>query len=318
MKITNVRIFADRISDPIVLSFRDPSSQLPYTVKSIRGLDADDINRRFYTSAIEGTTLEELGSDPVLFHELFLDQRQLVVFVGLNPDWEDEETYSDLRDRLYKMIASSRSGKLKLQFFDGETGKAQIEGYISKFEAGLFSRSPEVQFTIDCPDPFLRGINPVTWVRTEQMPVQNANGYTVIDDVSTAPHGMTIKISCQGALQYIDVKGGHRTAEGADLELILPGSEGWDFQIKRFGSEDLFTTDDEVIIQNEFKGKVVSRKRGINLLYLADRLSRRSLWPMMFPGENKYWIRDHNSRTYPTLAWCRFETVTYRHAFWGI
>lgn len=150
MKLTSIEIHPTGSSEIAVLSFRDPGSVNPYNVKGITGLDAEAIVPKHYK-----------GSGSSNFYHMSLENREIAFRIGLNPRFSEYDTYSDLRDALYKMIASSRTGKLQLQFKNGIEVVAAISGSISKFETPLFDKTPEVQITITCDEPMLKALDPV-------------------------------------------------------------------------------------------------------------------------------------------------------------
>lgn len=152
MKLTSVEIHPENSSNILVLSFRDPRRNNPYNVKTIIGLDADQIVPRFYGVS---------GNSTSKFYELSLENREIIVSVELNPNFTDSESYSDLRDELYKMISSSRTGKVQLQFKNGVEVLAAISGFVSKLESPHFERTQTVQITIKCDEPMLKAVTPV-------------------------------------------------------------------------------------------------------------------------------------------------------------
>ncbi len=100
---SSVELHPANSSDVCVLSFRDPTHANPYNVKEIIGLDADEIVPRFYG-----------GSGNSKFYNLLLEKREIVIRVELNPKFGEFETFSDLRDKLYRLIASSRTGIIQI------------------------------------------------------------------------------------------------------------------------------------------------------------------------------------------------------------
>src|SRR5690349_10437174 len=119
MKLTSIEIHPENSSDVAILSFRDPNTINPYNVKGITGLDADEIVPRSYG-----------GSGSFKFYNLSLLNREIVFKVGLNPRFSDHKSYSDLRDNLYRMISSSRTGKIQIQFKRGTDVIAVISGFV--------------------------------------------------------------------------------------------------------------------------------------------------------------------------------------------
>lgn len=150
MKITSVELHPSGSSDICVLSFRDPSRANAYNVKAMVGLDADSIVARYYKG---------LGSSKA--YNLSLEKRDVVIRIGLNPDFSQDETYSDLRDDIYRMIASSRTGLLQIQFKNDLAVLGVVSGFVQKVEAPHFQQEPEVQITVECLDPMIRGLDPI-------------------------------------------------------------------------------------------------------------------------------------------------------------
>ena len=158
MKLTSIEIHPDNSSNIIQLSFRDPKSINPYTVKNVTGLDGDTLNAR--TIAMQ---------------------------VGLNPSFL---SYSTLRDNLYKTIASSRTGLVELRFLNGTTIVAAISGFVSKLESPQFAKSQEVTLTVTCPDPLIRAKDR----KPESVLGAGLGALNIVDDDSTAPHGFIFQL----------------------------------------------------------------------------------------------------------------------------
>jgi hypothetical protein len=151
MKLTNITILPDGSSLGCDLSFRDPGRANPFNIKGVFGLDADQIVPRYYGSSgrtSEGS--EGSGSSVQNYYNLMLVKRDIVFRIELNPQFSNNESYSDLRDRLMKMIASSRTGAVTIQFKNENEIVAMTKGFIVKFEAATSTNSPEVQLSIVC------------------------------------------------------------------------------------------------------------------------------------------------------------------------
>lgn len=278
MKLTSVVIHPENSSESVELSFRDPRSVNPYNVKYIFGLDADEIIPTYYGASEDST-----------FYNLSLTKREIVVRIGLNPNFTQNQSYSDLRDALYKMIASSRTGKISLYFQNGVDVIAVISGFVSKFESPHFEKTQQVQLTINCVDPMLKALEPIDMVLTGLDPAE-----TVIEDVlSTAPHGFKFK------MDIVD-----------DIDSIIitdPNDDTWSFEIIPANG---FVTFDILNFSSEYNKKKLYITRGENTIQLADVITPGSIWPIIFPGENTF------SFTNPTaLVW---NKITYFPTYWGI
>jgi hypothetical protein len=278
MKLTSVELYPANSSNSISLGFQDLSRQNSYNVKSIDGLDADAITPRFY------------GPETNDFYDLSLDKRDIVLQVQLNPNYGQNQTISDLRDTLYKVIASSRTGKIQLQFKNEEYTVAAISGFVTKFEASHFEKNPEVQLTVKCDDPMLKALNPVTVSVT-------GLGFTravIVDDKSTAPHGFKFEIGVLGTITDT-------------ITITDPDDSAWHFSIAMgFG----MINGDTIVFSTDYKDRQLYVLRGLAKYYIGDWIGVDSVWPLIFPGMNTF------AFTHPTLlAW---HNLSYYPTYWGV
>jgi len=97
LQVDNVDLMSKNGLRAMNFGFRDPGNYLPYQVRSITGLDADEIINQFVGNP---------SNDDFGFHIPRLAKREVTMLLGLNPDWKTGATFSDLRDDLYKLIGS--------------------------------------------------------------------------------------------------------------------------------------------------------------------------------------------------------------------
>ncbi len=277
MKLTSVEIHPSNSSDVAVLSFRDPTANNPYNIKSIVGLDAEAITPKHYK-----------GSG-ISFYNMSLEDRDVVFKIGLNPRFGEYQSYSDLRDNLYKMISSSRTGKVQIQFKNGAEVVAEIFGFVSRLESPLFEKTQEIQITFNCDQPVLR--SPTASVVREDLVGAESDILTINDTVSTAPHGF-----------YFDVK------FLAHQGLFRIGDEEgtWFFEVDPSGG---FEIDDVFIFSSEQNNKSVYLKRGFIYTPIADKIYPGSVWPILFPGLNRFQINTD------LIQW---NQVWHYPAYWGV
>lgn len=276
MKLTSVELHADNSSDVIVLSFRDPKATNPYNVKGIVGLDAGDITPRTYGSSLN-----------TKFYNMLLQKRDIVIKVGLNPQFSNGVSYSDLRDNLYKKISSSRSGKIQLQFKNGLEVVAAISGFISKLEAAHFDKTQEVQITINCDEPMLKALDPVSFNVNDFNPAKTI----IFDDKSTAPHGFAFEMII---LQNIP-----------SLAFSDP-NDYWSFELIPLGG---FLTKDILHFSSEYNKYIYLVRNGL-IIHLADVVMPGSVWPILFPENNVLAFNKPSS-----VAWF---SVTHYPTYWGV
>jgi hypothetical protein len=278
MKLTSIELHPDGSSESYELSFRDPRRENAYNVKGIDGLDADEIVPRFYGTP--GSTA---------FYNLVMVNRTIAALIELNPRYELNESPASLRDNLYKMIASSRTGLVHIWFKEGTTVVATISGYVTKLEAPQFSQTPEAKITIDCIEPMLKAPDPVSLNVVGLDP-----SLTVIqDDISTAPHGFKFQISVD-----IDV---------SSLLIEDPDDSSWGFEVTPVTGFDI---GDVIHYSSEYNDKYLYVVRGGNIIHLADVIVAGSVWPVLFPGENKFTVANGAN-----LDW---DSISYYPTFWGV
>lgn len=81
---------------------------------------------------------------------LWSGKRNIVMALGLNPDWE-EQTVESLRLLLYSYFMPKQ--RVKLRFHNTHLPVCDIEGYVEDMPTNIFSKDPEIQVSIICPDP---------------------------------------------------------------------------------------------------------------------------------------------------------------------
>lgn len=275
MKITSVELYSQYSPDPLVLSFRDPASLNPFQATAIQGLDADEIIQRYYGS----------GGSGARFYDMRLLQRTLVMRVGLNPRWSLDESYSDLRDEVYRIISASRTGEVSLKFKNGSTVVAVISGFVSKVEASHFSKSPEMQITIKCNDPMFKSENAVSINMTPYDPLD-----TIVNDtVSTAPHGFHFSVIFPSPATTFTMTG-----------------DDWSFIVAPIGTT--FETGDILRCDSETNGKDLYITRGVTTIPLMDAVGAGSIWPILFPGANEFHLS----------APADWNSFTHYYTYWGV
>lgn len=279
MKLTSIEIHTADFSNVAVLSFRDPKSINPYNVKAITGLDLDTIVPMHYGST---------GASN--FYNQTLQNRVVVIQLALNPNYTTL-SYSDLRDALYKMISTSRSSLVQLQFKNLDETICAISGLITKFETTMFDKAQGVNITVQCTDPMLRALEPDTDVGA----VLTDSTISIIDDKSTAPHGVSFNL---GVVTYIP---SIKITDFSDLS--------WSFEVIPSGG---FLPDDEIIFSSEdnIRTLYISREGGTVTVQLADVITPGSIWPILFPGPNRMVISN--------MEYLYLNSMSYYPTYWGV
>jgi hypothetical protein len=208
----------------------------------------------------------------------------------LNPNYELDETISDLRDALYKIISSSRTGKLTLNMNASGTTVAKTAGFVTKFEATYFTDKPELTVTIQCDDPMFRGVNSV--VLDDEL--VDASPLVVVDDLSTAPHGFALDITFTGTSATFTMQS---AASNPD----------WKFNIT---PSTAFASGDALHMSTSKGSKYLYMVKSGVTTHLMDKILPTSMWPLIFPGANSFYI--------PEIASLDPDKLEYYPAYWGV
>lgn len=281
MRVTDVSIYSNNIETvSFSLSQSDPSAQ--FMVRDMTGLDDDELVPRFYGFGKQTKTK---------FYDFVLKPRIIVIRFVLNPRFNLDESYSDVRDVLYKSISSARSGLVYIHFNSGGATVARVSGFITKFEVPFFTPLPEVQLTIRCDDPVFRGINHVSYPPAK---IKTTNPIIIPDDLSTAPHGFSFQVTFKAASPQLTIQD----------QVTNPD---WLFKIVPSGG---FLTNDILNFDSTYVNKQVYLTRGGVVTYLIDKITPDSIWPTLFPGSTTlYFLEIAN------FNWNKFE---YYPAYWGV
>lgn len=283
MRISNLVMFSGETE---IASFALDLGETPdrYLIMAMSGIDADGITPRFYSFG------QRTGRP---FFDFGLPPREIVFRIALNPKFLLDETFSELRDDLYKAISSSRNGEIRMLFKSGPAVIAQIYGFVVKLEAAHFTKSPEVQLTIRCDDPFFRGINPVTFLSED---LGLTNPITIVDSLSTAPHGFYMAVDFNDVID----------ADGLTIRDTASDPE-WSFAVFPEGG---FIEGDSLQLSTETRNKYVQILRDGDIIPIADSIEPGSVWPMIFPGVNTF--------HYVEMTSVESFVITSYPAYWGV
>lgn len=281
MRVTDISLYSNNVQ-AMTFSLREADQRAPYIVRNIVGLDAEEIVPKYYGTG--------LYTKPKYFN-FGLRSREIVMRLVLNPRFNLDESYSDIRDDLYRIISSSRSGLVSLHFLAGGTTIAKIDGFITKFEAAHFTNLPEVQLTVTCNDPIFKAINPVYF---NALDIDNTNPIIIPDTLSTAPHGFTFQLTINATLANFSIQDVQTNPE-------------WIFKITPSGG---FIAGDALYFSSEFSNKYLYMIRSGVTTYLLDKIDLASIWPILFPGGSSFWFNNVGS-----FSW---NNMQYYPAYWGV
>lgn len=283
MKLTSVDISTSDMDAQISFSVEDSLPDARYRVRTIVGIDADEIIPKFYGRGLV------TGKK---FYDFVMNPRDVVLRASLHPKYSSNEDVKEIRDAIYRLISANRSGELTLIFKSGATIVAKISGSITKMEVAHFSRTPELQITVTCEDPIFRTFNPSVADNEE---LTAANPIYVTDDISTKPHGFEFRVKFTATTSTFVVQDD-------------PSDPDWIFEVTPSTS---FQVDDELYISSEYGARRVFWDKDVGTdVELMDKVQLGSIWPMIFPGRNTFYF----------MQIANFDWVDFRFypEFWGI
>lgn len=281
MKFTKLRLVGANTVD---LPIFGEDALGPFVLKSADGLGPPDIVVNI------GATMQEGG----IFQGRKAANRQPVLLVGLQPEWEAGQTSEDLRTTLYGLLTPKFGELIRMEVWNDTTMIAQAEGHFSKFEAAIFSKDPAVQLTMECTSPYLQSPNLLFQAPAEG--VSAGKTWFEIENIGTAPSGFMMAINITtgftGALTIND--NGGPTGEKTTIT-------------RTWSAGDIFTLDTRAGSRGVWRTPSgTSAAQSV----LNDR-SIDSSWMQLHGGLNRLWINNLN-----------FDWVApgfgYTPSYWGV
>lgn len=285
MRITDVALYSgskEGAEELLTFSLSKSEPTALFMVRDMTGLDNEELIPRFY-----GFSLNTKAK----YYDFGMKARTIVLRLVLNPRFGIDESYSDLRDNLYRAISAVRTGVVVLHFNSIGTTVARIYGFITKFEVPYMTPLPEVQLTIRCDDPMFRAIDPETFLQPD---LPTANPVILTDPISTAPHGFQFQCTFKS------------TATSFTIQDAIINPE-WVFKVIPSGG---FQSGDVLYFSSDYANKYLYMVRGTVTTYLVDKIQPESIWPLMFPGSTEFYFLD--------IAAFNWNKLEFSAAYWGV
>lgn len=233
-----------------------------YIVKSITGLEPPDRNVAIAAGPSGGK-----------FQGVTVEDREVVVLIVLNPNWEAGETPKLLRDNLYTMIYAGYNPKIDIRLMAGTTAKYHEYAYVSKFEASIFDKDPMVQITFTCLNPTFRAMD-VTKYPSGDLSETHPNIY----NHDTAETGFKFGVKFTDDLNNWFIKQAENQSIGMRFE-------------HAFEDGDLLTVNtipgERYVHLKKHRGKVMNK---------LDIMTADSEWVQLHPGHNHFVVRKKSGK----------------------
>lgn len=275
-------------SDPITdVSFlKAPTSEnyeTEYQLTGISGLSIDQINS-LLDSNNQGYSLK-------------LGPREIVILLGLKPEFQTGSTPQSLRDDIYRGLMQSPKGIIicRLNMHHGLPPR-RIETKLTKVESNMSVATPQIQISLEAiRSPFLGE----TWDHLGAL-TRDGDKFTILDTVSTAAHGFQIAVKINSTITgdfYLQ-----NILDQSYFRLRPSSLIGGSFQA------------DDTILINSFEGRrsvQVARGGGSPTFYnAAAMIMVDSIWPEVTPNSpTRFQMNAEASLN---------EILGYFDTYWGL
>lgn len=280
MKFNKIRLVgASNVDFPIVDA--DPAG--PFVLKNADGLGPPDITLRRGKTVQEGSIRQGRRAE----------DRQIIMRVGLQPDWDVGQTAEQVRANLYNLLTPRFGNPVKVQLMLNDVVVGVAQGDISRFEVVIFSKDPEVQITLDCDYPYL--LAPAVQYQT---PIKTViGGMTALDIVNdgTAPAGFFLGIKFLAPVT-------------GSLQLLEDAPFGLRMSLHNVS----FAANDSVTFNTAAGTRGVHKvtPSGVSTT-LLNNLDGASAWLQLYGGNNRLLINNTNFDWY-------FTGFSHTPAHWGV
>jgi phage-related protein len=273
--LTELKAYSSWPSAPILTLDTDGRVETDLIqIHNIEGLDPvkASVNTSPYGS-VDGTSY--MGSNVL--------SRNIVLTLKPNPNW-DTWRYESLRRLIYSYFMPK--SLTRLVFYSDDMDPVQIYGIVEDVSGSRFSKEPELQVSIICPDPYFTALNPTV--------ITGNNGVVATFDYNgNVESGMVVKVShVSGAPTTIGIQLG-------DPKLTYFGVVADIDSNKYF---ELSSIPMKKYVQNVNIGTGV-----IDNLLSKINIQEGTLWPTLQPGENEFQvITDDGVQDYQLIFYERF------------
>ena len=304
MRITKIRLQEEH---PMAAPSGTPAWPLPIfdlNVNSMAGENgyilkvADGIEPPVFLAVVEGYDVNGVSvmtSVP--------QTRDIGFRIGLQPHLG--QSFSDLRDDLYKLISRS----IYVRFMHGADIVAQGVGFIKQFDSSHFVNLPEVAIIVECQDGSFSAPRPVAIPLEEIQTVDPIINYTE----GTAPTGLDLQFSVHAPFgQLVDALAVTPSPTSFNITeyskfWAMSGAEVHNvFQVNY-----PFLPGDVINMSTYPKKRRITVTRSGAVIDLAGYVNAGAVWPKVFPGVNAFhWTLDS--------SWMTWVSATYTPRFWGV
>lgn len=256
--LTLLEVFSPRIATAPIPFVSQAVEEDQIQIRNIEGLGPVAAN----------VNTSKIGSmDGEVYLGSSVGKRNIVITIGINPHWT--QSVADIRQMLYMQFMPKSA--VRLRFTSTHLPTVDISGYVESFEPNIFSRDPEYQVSIICPQPDFVAITDT--VVTSSTDPLGSSAVVAINYAGTVETGFLLSVSKGAGTNYT-----------GPVHVIMssPGEKPFVFnQLTLSGTETL-------------KINSVSGKKFAKLTYstatpeknVLGLVSPASIWPTLEPGSN--------------------------------
>jgi hypothetical protein len=276
--LTQVDVVGSRFREPVLSLGGFYPNQNPIRIRDISGLGPVEANIITADSVHDG----------VLYQGSNIGKRNIVLKLGLNPIRADQ-TMSSLRQMLYRYFLPK--AWCKFRFYSDDMPTVEIEGYVEDFEPNIFSKDPEIQISVICPQPDFVGIDRQTYTGVD-IP-ETIQMFTYDGTVDT---GFEINIDMIAPINNSVAKNGTVITETQHQRIRVGPAGGFysNFQTLLVGASNHYYLRLSTM-KNRKKIEYVRRSDGLVINQLANKVKDTS-WPLIRPGINYLGVHRYKSR----------------------
>lgn len=273
--LTEVKAYSSWRSAPTLQL--DADGRAERDLIQIRNIDGLDPVKASVTTSPYGSV------DGTAYTGSSVQNRNIVLTLKPNPDW-NTWTYEKLRRMLYSYFMPKVV--TRLVFYSDDMVPVEIYGIVEGVSVNIFSKEPEVQVSIICPDPHFTALNPTILTGVN-------NELKTFDYNGNVESGMIVKVThVSGAPTTIGIQLG-------DPKITYFGVFADVNSTKYF---ELSSIPMRKYVQNVSIGTGV-----IDNLLSNVYLQEGALWPTLQPGENEFKvITDDGVQDYQLIFYERF------------
>lgn len=217
-------------------------------------------------------------------------KRNIVITVGLNPDWNNWSMEA-LRRLLYMYFMPKQSVRLVFDSTD-EMPAVQIDGYTESVEPTIFSKDVELQISVVCPDPYFIAVEPTVVIANVGSPYRN------IKYNGTIETGYTVKVMQikPPDATFISIHTGNPVTSYLRVPATISATKYY--------------------MMSSLTGQKYAQNVELNtgiITNLLSKITSGSTWPILKPGDNAIQILSE----VPVAAIAQWE-LTYFERFGGL